>query len=273
MRRIMPVAWFLLLVLFLFIPNTFAMSYTVDGKVSDWGIDLSAASSDGYLNTVAPKSPTADYVREDSVTRHNGYYGYVGPGYGGQTFDIEAMYFDNDSTTGYLAIITGFPLGGADRFGPGDLGIDVSPATAGVNSDWNNSTIYELGISLDDSTLYDVNTWQGVKYDSNPQPNYAQFSDPWKIENGRKISPVNFAYSSTPINKHYVYEFSFLLSDLGLKEGGHVNFHWTMECGNDVLNLPATVAPEPATMILLGIGMLGFGAIGRKKFPKSEKVT
>ena len=178
MHRILSASAFLLLSLLLFVPHSIAASYTIDGDVSDWGNDLSLAISNAYLNSVAPASPTADFVREDSVQNN----GYVEPGYGGQTFDIEAMYFDSDPSNGYLAIITGFPLAGASGFGPGDLGIDVTGDTAIVSGDSSNTTIYEYGIKLQDSKLYKVATWQGVYYDSNPSPDYASISDPWIID-------------------------------------------------------------------------------------------
>jgi len=48
-----------------------------------------------------------------------------------------------------------------------------------------------------------------------------------------------------------------------------VGIHWTMECGNDYLNLDADVnpIPEPATMLMLGTGLIGLGAL-RRKFKK-----
>jgi len=46
-------------------------------------------------------------------------------------------------------------------------------------------------------------------------------------------------------------------------------FHWAMTCANDVIEGPAPV-PEPATMFLLGSGLIGLAAIGRKKFRKNN---
>jgi hypothetical protein len=45
-------------------------------------------------------------------------------------------------------------------------------------------------------------------------------------------------------------------------------FHWAMTCANDVIEGAAPV-PEPATMLLLGTGLLGIAGVGRKKLFKS----
>jgi hypothetical protein len=44
-------------------------------------------------------------------------------------------------------------------------------------------------------------------------------------------------------------------------------FHWGMTCGNDVIEGAAPV-PEPATMLLLGTGLIGLAGFGRKKLFK-----
>jgi hypothetical protein len=47
-----------------------------------------------------------------------------------------------------------------------------------------------------------------------------------------------------------------------------LGFHWAMTCANDVIEggiYKAAAVPEPGTMLLLGMGIAGLGAAGRKR--------
>lgn len=59
--------------------------------------------------------------------------------------------------------------------------------------------------------------------------------------------------------------YSIFYNDWGFSSD-EIGFHWTMSCGNDVLEGAVPVpTPEPATILLFGFGLIGLTAFIRRK--------
>lgn len=259
----------LLILALFFLKAQSGNAYIIDGYVDDWGIDLTAvnAGKTGYLDTNTPDGGLdVDFVTEDN-TAYDKSWQWVGPGWSySNYYDAEALYFDNDGATAYIAVITGLPKEGpqinnAECFYPGDIGFDL-----------NNDGVYEYGLDVRE---YDVLHRKAKLYknltvaDWKPVV-YFPSANPWEIKSGVAFDWVDFVYSGEQ-KTHYVLEARIPLSSLGLdgKTAKELKAHWTMQCGNDVLNLQADinpVVPEPGTLMLFGTGIFGILVPTFRKF-------
>ena len=213
------------------------------------------------------------YFDDDGV----GNNGYVGPGYGGQAYDLEYMGLYEDGGTLYFGLQSGFDLvDGEPVYGydPGTFGLDV-------DGDGNYEYAIDYSVVGNDVTydLYDTTTggiWLDPavpahigstpwKYDPQGQSSILQWT-----ETGGYGEHMDLANNSDG-GKSYVLEGSIGLSELALWNGGEIELHYTMECGNDVANQTEEPTPEPATVALLGMGMAGLVGMGLRKRRKDKK--
>ncbi len=227
----------------------------VDGLVSDWGVAPGAYGASDWT----PNSG-AFFAQEDQ----NPAVDYLNPGWGGQSFDVEALYFKREADFAYFAVISGFPLEGrvyqGGNYYAGDFAID-----------FGSNGSYDFGVETSGANqgkLYGTPTWQNPLF---------TICGPYALAGGTLLGDTTFAYDKTTYigTGHYAFEFSIPISLFGSfwTDSSYVpNFtaKWTMSCGNDCLdlnipNVPHSPEPATAVMMMLGLSGLAFSSV-RKKF-------
>jgi hypothetical protein len=231
---------------------------------------------------------------------------FVDPGWGGQEYDVEKIGIYIEDSVLYFGLQTGFEINYKEDYEyPGDIAIDIGSdgtyefairfSDDGSNSLFldkndvgtNNQFAASLDIfSIDGDSVWDRDYDGFIDTDENPQP--------FKLYDGTKLasSTISAIYSREGGVSYDPYRntleaainFDTLTARLAtldqtITDSTDITIHWTMSCGNDYLDnvltytpeTPNNPTPEPATLLLFGMGLLGAGAYGRKKQRKEEK--
>lgn len=210
------------------------------------------------------------------------------PGGGGQPFDIEEIFYffedfdNNDDNSGgilHVGLVTGFPSGGAQNLYAGDLFIGFG---AGVG--YNDVAV---AVGTENTAANDFGARFGSAWFNSGAPNWTlesvnvpahvAASDPYRVDEDNSPGAVDISGSATVAwggqGVHNFLEVALVVGGaqellLTDDQNGGIGLHWTMQCGNDEIDVeddtPFAPVPEPATMVLLGMGVLGIALRARR---------
>lgn len=125
--------------------------------------------------------------------------------------------------------------------------------------DSNEGWDYVITYSNPFAYVYSLNNFGGITMTGNELNHWIGYRANQAYEGGYSGSSL---YTGTSSLDSVLQTLTFTFPNLGPVD--LMGYHWTVACGNDVVEGGGTPIPEPATMLLLGSGLLGIAGLRRK---------
>jgi len=229
-------------------------------------------------NYFTDKNNTADISYPNNIGYHPS-PGHLGEG--GEKFDLEGVFMTLDADYLYVGLTNSFGLQATSSYWPGgnggqtyDLGhffFGFHGSNTNYAIDFENETMFQVGAydlipdapgaygspireqvgaykatqywDVYDAVESNIHMVEDLENQYDPGPYYSDNGDTWLLE-------MKFSRS--------------LFRDFTNEDWSTMAYHQTLGCGNDLMEGPYNpTVPEPGTLILLGVGLLGAGAVRR----------
>ncbi|MCK4548236.1 MAG: hypothetical protein KAW17_12445 [Candidatus Eisenbacteria sp.] len=170
---------------------------------------------------------------------------------GGEPYDVEAIYLDNDGEFLYVSIVTSFPPEGFTHPEIPDIHVPPGDITIGINGG-----LYDFGIDVDGGTGIIHATTPSDWYVWNETYSVPAQGELTHFDGGVALGPVALSYTSAELTENecdtFLIEAVIPLVFLGdPPDGTQLYVHWVCGCRNDasgsnpILKLEGDIDRDP----------------------------